>query len=490
MTERHSIRDVKNTFESILGENAKVIRDIDDTISKTKSDMETVGELYTRALDKFVTAQLRPINSEMLKSLSGLTNHKHDFEEKYHDDMAAARAAEIRLSGLVATHGEEKTLKQKLETLGSESATLGNQILKLSESIDRREKALKPVNYFNAAVEYKNKPKLNEEDIGYFSSKKGFAHAWAWLTDSHYRGGRALIRSFAEKGETIPSVQLAQRQDRDARGEKSTRVAEIAAESNRIQPVLKDMRAAADAAVSEMTVRENLKKQIVASFEDMSFFNRAAKKLGGKFPVFVTEQRAKLENLRKIHDGAVKTRQTVQQAGGKLDKHMSKLRRGASQSGSTRITIDLKGIQTSFAGMQTGVRTATAQMRQTSTAVRDYKFSPASSASSATSTAPGGMDPVFFMAVIMMSDITHVPSVPDVSVPDAGAAIGDSFNSAALDGAVGAIDVNVPDVNVSVPDISVPDISVPDISVPDISISVSDFGGGFSGGGGFDGGGF
>jgi len=87
------------------------------------------------------------------------------------------------------------------------------------------------------------------------------------------------------------------------------------------------------------------------------------------------------------------------------------------------------------------------------------------------------MDPVFVMAVIMMSDINHTASVPDVSVPGN---IGDSFNGAALDA------VNVPNIDIAVPDISV---SVPDISVPDVSFSSGGFdGGGFSGG--FDGGGF
>lgn len=488
MTERHSVRDVKNTFESILGENAKVIRDIDETISKTKSDMEAVDGLYTRALDKFVTSLLRPMDSEALKTLSGLTTGKRDFEQEYHNNMAAARASEIRLNGLVTAHGEEKTLKQKLDALSRESSALGAESLSLASAISRQEKTLRPVDGFNAQAAYTGKPKLDAEGIGYFSSKKGFSHVWSWMFDSHYRGGRALIKSFAEGGETIPAVQQSLADDTAQQEQKKARLEEMSAEANRLQPILKNMREAADGAHSEHTLRERLKKEVMAAFDDMAFFNRAAKKMGAKFPVFVTEQRAKLENLRKIHDGALKTRQTVQQAGGKLDKHMSKLRRAASSSGSTRISIDLNGIKTSFGGMQASVKAQSAQMRQTSSAVRDYKFSaaPSPQVSSAAASAPGGMDPVFFMAVIMMSDISHAPHVPDVSVPDAGSAIGDSFNSAAIDGAVGSVDVNVPDVNVSVPDISVPDISVPDISVPDVSISVSDFGGG----GGFDAGGF
>lgn len=476
MTTRHSVRDVKNTFEQILGDNAEAIREIDKTISQTKSDIESVQELYGRALDKFVTAQIRPLNSEVLKKLSTIAVTR-DFEQEYNDGTAAARAAEIRLNGLVATHGEQKTLKDKLQALSGESSTVGTESLRLAEGMAALRKTLMPVDGFNAVAERSGKPTLDAENIDYFSSKKGFSHAWSWLFDSHYRHGRALIRGFAEKGTTIPDTQKTLVEKTAAQAEKQARLDVMATEAGRLEEILKDMRHTAEKAVSPETLRERLKKEIVTAFDDVKFFNRAAKELGGAFPVFVTEQRAKLENLRKILDGAQKSKQAVQQAGGKLDKHMSKLRTAASRSGSTQMTIDLNGIKTGFGTMQKGVKAQAAQLRQTSTAVRDYKFTPSSSPAGASAAPAAGMDPVFFMAVIMMSDINHSVSVPDVSVPGN---IGDSFNSAALDA------VNVPSIDIAVPDISV---SVPDISVPDVSFSSGGFdGGGFSGG--FDGGGF
>jgi len=473
MNTRHSVRDVKNTFEQILGDNAETIREIDKTISQTKSDLESVQELYGRALDKFVTAQIRPMNSAVLKKLSTIAVTR-DFEQEYNDGTAAARAAEIRLNGLVATHGEQKTLKDKLQALSDESNTLGGESLKLAEGIGKLKSTLRPVNSFNIYAERIGKPKLEAENIDYFSSKKGFSHVWSWMFDTHYRHGCALIRDFAEQGTSIPETQKTLVEKTAAQAEKQARLDARAAEAGRIEPALKEMRDTAEKAVSPETLRERLKKEIVTAFDDVKFFNRAAKELGGTFPVFVTEQRAKLENLRKILDGAQKSKQAVQQAGGKLDKHMSKLRTAASRSGSTQMTIDLNGIKTSFGGMQKGVKTQAVQLRQTSAAVRDYKFTPSSSSAPAAA----GTDPVFFMAVIMMSDINHSASVPDVSV---SGNIGDSFNGAALDA------VSVPNIDVSVPDISV---SVPDISVPDVSFSSGGFdgGGGFSGG--FDGGGF
>jgi hypothetical protein len=474
MTTRHSVRDVKNTFEQILGDNAEALREIDKTISQTKSDIQDVESLYGRALDKFVTAQIRPLNSDVLKKLSAIAVTR-DFEQEFNDGITAARTAEIRLNGLVATHGAQDKLKYKLQVLSDESNKLGGESMALAGSASKLKSALRPVDSFNTYAERIGKAKLGAENIDYFSSKKGFAHVWSFLFDTHYRHGRALIRDFAAQGTTIPETQKSLAENTAAQAAKKARLDEMATESGGIDAVLKDMRAASEKAVSTETLRERLKKEIVTAFDDVKFFNRAAKTLGATFPVFVTEQRAKLENMRKILDGAQKSKQAVQQAGGKLDKHMSKLRTAASRSGSTQMTIDLNGIKTSFGGMQKGVKAQAVQLRQTSAAVRDYKFTPSSSPAAANAAPASGMDPVFFMAVIMMSDINHSVAVPDVSVPGN---IGDSFNGAALDA------VNVPDI--SVPDIAV---SVPDISVPDISFSSGGFdGGGFSGG--FDGGGF
>lgn len=485
---RHSVRDVKNTFEQILGENASVIKELDTTISYTQSDIETVNDLYSRALDKFVTAQIRPMNSEMLKTLSQQTGFVRDFEAEYKTNVANARAAEIRLNGLTTAHGDENALRGKLKKLNDENEKLDNEAAALRGNIKTLSIKLEPVDGFNAQTEsrYAGKPKLDAEDIDYFSSKKGFAHVWAWLTDSHYRQGRALIKSFTEQGAEIPATQADLASSKSTFEEKKTRITEVNAAVSTTEATLKEVRSTAAQAVSENTLRENLKKEIVTAFNDEKFFNKVAKTLGGKFPVFIVEQRAKLDNLRKLQGAAQKSKQTVQQAGGKLDKHMSKLRKAASRSGSTQITIDLNGIKSSFAGMQQGVRAQAGQVRQTSASVRDYNFSSNNNTASAAPAA--GVDPLMMMAVIMMSDIHHV-SVPDVS------SVGDSFNGAAIDaGSLSGIDnaVNIGNLDVSVPDIavSVPDISVPDISVPDISIDTGSFGGSFDGGGSFGGGGF
>ncbi|MDP2205672.1 MAG: hypothetical protein Q8K65_05140 [Alphaproteobacteria bacterium] len=476
MTTRHSVRDVKNTFEQILGDNAEALREIDKTISQTTSDIAGVDALYARALDKFITAQIRPMNSDVLKKLSDIAGTR-DFEQEFNDGVTAARTAEIRLNGLVTTHGSESKLKYKLQALSDESNKLGSESLKLAGVMGRLQSALRPVGSFNTYAERIGKPKLEAGTIDYFSSKKGFSHVWAFIFDTHYRHGRALIRDFAAQGTTIPDTQKSLGENAANQAEKKARLGEMAAEAGRIEPVLKDIRDTTAKAVSTETLRERLKKDIVTAFDDVTFFNRAAKTLGSTFPVFVTEQRAKLENLRKILDGAQKSKQAVQQADGKLSKHMPKLRTAASRSGSTQMTIDLNGIKTSFGGMQKGVKAQAVQLRQTSAAVRDYKFGASSSPAAASAAPAGGMDPVFFMAVIMMSDINHSVTVPDVSVPGN---IGDSFNGAALDA------VSVPNIDIAVPDIAV---SVPDISVPDVSISSGGFdGGGFSGG--FDGGGF
>ena len=476
---RHSVRDVKNTFEQILSENASVTRELDTAISYTQSDIETVNDLYTRALDKFVTAQIRPMNSEMLKTLSHQTGFLRDFEEEYKTNVANARAAEIRLNGLTTTHGEENAIRGKLKKLNDENDKLDGESAALQAHVKKLAKMLQPVDAFNARADKSgtNKPKLDAEGIGYFSSKKGIAHVWAWLTDGHYRQGGKLIKSFAEQGTEIPATQKDLADNKATLQEKKDKIAEVAAAAATTEATLKEVRSTAAQVLGEHTLRDNLKKEIVTAFNDEKFFNKVAKTLGGKFPVFIVEQRAKLDNLRKLQAAAAKSKQTVQQAGGKLDKHMCKLRKAASHSGSTQIKIDLNGIKTSFAGMQQGVRAQAGQVRQTSAAVRDYNFS--SNSNSASAAPSGGVDPLMMMAVIMMSDIQHVPT-PDVP------SVGDSFNGASIDAAGIDSAVNIGNLDVSVPDIVV---NVPDISVPDISIDTGGFSGGFDsggGGGGFD----
>lgn len=486
---RHSVREVKSTFEDILGENTRVLSELDKTISYTQSDIDSVNELYTRALDKFVTGQLRPMNSEMLTTLSGLTGGRRDFEQEYNRGLVTSREAEIRLNGLTTTHGTETALRAQYKQRITESEKLEGEVAVLDRTTANLARTLAPVDAFNAHAEKigKGHLKLDAEGVDYFSSKKGIAHVWAWLTDWHYHQGRELVKSFAKQGKQIPAVQQELADSKALRAEKGQRVSDIGTETTGMTAVLKDMRSTAEKVVSDTSLREKMKKDIMTSFDDQAFFSRAVKALGKKFPVFVVEQRAKLDNLRKLQTTAQKSRQTVQQAGGKLDKHMYKLRRAASRSGSTQITIDLQGIKTGFSQMQTGVRTQTTQLRQTSASVRDYKYD---SSASSTAYGAGGVDPLMVMTVIMLSDIQHTP-MPDFSAAIDSAA--GSFNAAsdALSGgidagglsgldAIGNMDVSVPDISVSVPDISVPDISVPDFSSYD--------GGGFSGGG-YDGGG-
>lgn len=472
--DKHSVRDVKNTFEEILGGNAETLREIDKTIAQAQSDIGTVEDLYSRAIDKFASAQVRPMNSDMLKTLSAIAGKGRDFEQEYKDAAEASRKAEIRLNGLVTTQGSESQLRDQLQKLNGQAQAADAAITQVSDTLRQINRTLSGVDDFNFSARASGKPQLAAGEIDYFSSKKGISHVWSWMFDGHYRSGRALIKSADIAGHDIPAMQSSREEQKSTLRSVKEQSADVTDKAQKTEKQLQETRSTAAQVIGDYALRENLKKEIVKSFDDIGFMNKVAHKLGGAFPVFAVEQRAKLENLRKILGGAQKTKQTVQDAGGKLDKHMSKLRRAASSSGSTKISIDLNGIKTNFGTMQASVKTQAVQLRQTSAAVRDYKPAATSSAASGAAAPVGGMDPVFFMAVIMMSDIQHT-AVPDVSVP---ANIGDSFNSAAIDNVnIGNLD------NISVPDIA---ISVPDISVPDISVSVSDS---FSGGG-FDGGSF
>lgn len=474
-----SVREVKAGFEEVLNDNNAALGELDAAVKSIALDKAGIEETYQRGLDKFVTSIIHPMNSDALKKLSYWMPSRSEegfasryLEREHQGRIRASQEAEIRLNGLTATHGSVQQMEKKYTVLSATAGGLKEDERKLAKTVSTIAENLAPVDAFNKRVAT-GKAKLDEEGIGYFSSKKGFSHVWAYLFDGHYRQGRAVIKAFSPNKDGIVAAQKSLTSFKAELFEKNEAKETAQEKAKAAEQVLTEMQTVEAQVHSEQKLRDVLKADIVDAMKDADRFGKVAKSLEGIFPQLLLEQRAKIENMAKLQEGAEKTRSAVRDANKKLDVHMPKLKKAVSRAGSKKISIDLDGIKAGYKPLQKGVRQQAKQMKQRSAAVGKYRYQPAPVASSAAASPAGGINALDVVMVAMILDMNNsIPDIPDVDV-------GGSFNDA-----VSGIDAGSFDV----PDISSLDISVPDISVPDISIDT----GGFSGGdfGGFSGGDF
>ncbi len=472
-----SVRDVKNGFDEILNDNDKALAELQGAVKSVATDKAGLQETYQRGLDRYIGGLIHPMNGAALKKISYWMPRSsedgfaaRDLEAEYRSRVTASQMAEIKLNGLTATNGSLAQMTKKVEGLNTRITALTGEISGIRDSIDAYDAKLAPVAAYNSRAEKQSKPQLTAEEIGYFSSKKGFSHVFAYLFDSHYRQGRGLIKAFTGK-ESIPEAQQVFADQKTAFAAKREEKETIIEKRDTAQGVLAEMQQTDAAVFSEQKLREDLKKEVLAAMEDAGRFGKVAKSLEDSFPQLLLEQRAKIEQFAQLQDGAEQTIRTVNDANKKLSVHMPKLKKAVSRQPSKKISIDLDGIRQSFKPLQKGVKAQAARVQQRSTAVSKYRYQPVP-ASGGSTQAAGGIDALDIVMIAMILDMSNdMPNVPDVDV-------GGSFNDA-----VSGID----SASFDIPDISKMDISVPDISVPDISIdtsSFSDFGGSF---GGFDG---
>ncbi len=479
-----SIREVKSEFETILNDNAKAVSQLQEALKSIETDKSNVQEIYTRALDRFVGDILHPLDKAALKTLSSLTTDKRDFEAQYNQARQDSSTADMRLNGLVATHGSVAQMNKTVVALNAVTETLTRETKVARDHILFYEKNLAPVDDFNKQAAAAGKAELKEGGIDYFSSKKGFAHVWAFVFDSHYRQGRSLIKSL-DDANTIVSLQASLQTEQGVLAEKKARHAQAEEKQVAAEAVLQDMEKTESRVVSDPDIRQQIKADILQQFESASYFGAVAAKMKDSFPQIVLENRAKLEHLGTLSAGGKKTLGVVSDANNKLDKHLPKLRKAISRGGGyKKMSIDMSSIKAGFKPLQVGVRKQAVQLKQRSATVRKTSYAPriAAAPQQGSAAASGSFTPLDAMMAFIIYD-----SLTDVGMAD----LGGSFNDA-VDGldAAGSVDVAGLDaVDMASVDVSVPDISVPDISVPDISIDVG--GGGFDfGGGGGDFGGF
>ena len=512
------VREVRDTFSKLINDNNKAVGKLQESIRDIQGKRDATEKTYETMVDRFAGSLFWPsLDEENLGKLSASLGNSIDFVQTFKDAMTASREAEIRLNALTATHGEETTLEEKVRNIQQHINTAEGKEEKLRTSIAYADRALSAVDVFNKDAK-EGAPKLNEAEIGYFSSKSGFAHAWSWLVNSHYREGRALIKEMKNDGDDIVTLQKGLVADTPALADAKVVTQALVADRKEVEAPLKEIRDAAEGVFTEQQIAEGMKLQVTGLLADRDFFNKLAIDMGGAFPSSAVELRAKLEGFDKLEDGANKSIKGLQSASANLDKHMYKINKAANKKPYMDVKVDVEKIKKGYNAQAVLATHKAEEIKKASTSIDTY--------SGPVSPVYVGYNPLDFYMGFMISDMLnhshHDHGHAVAAAADAGSGLTDAASAAsAIDPAVINDTLGIPDNiatdmnldldnltpalsdselsslgdsfndaagNLDVGSLDVGSFDVPDISVPDISIDIGsiDVGGGFDFGGGID----
>ncbi|MEZ0260351.1 MAG: hypothetical protein ACAH80_05035 [Alphaproteobacteria bacterium] len=485
-------REVKETFEKILDDNNAAIRDLEGAINQTQSDKASLETSYATSINRFATSLFTPkLNEATLDKLSWITDGKTNFVQEYRAQVEDSRLSEIKLNALTATHGEFDVLDDRLKGLRKEVKAAIAHERDLSETANVSALRLRQVDRFNAEAPA-GAAKLEEASIGYFNSKTGVNHLINWMFNGHYRRGRALIKSFAEDGATIPAVQKQLVDERAAVATAVEATKAVVARKDEVEKPHLEMQQLAEKVKSNDDIAEGLTHKLTDLLDDRAFFCRAVASLGQEFPQAPIEMRSKIEGMGKLVQSTRNTVTSLRQSGAKLEKNLPKLRKAASKNSRKNINVDLPKIKKGFKAQQTMAKHKAAEVRKASTSMKDYS---GSSSGGPIYSAPDPLD--FYMGFMIADMLTHhhhhadvassaasaVSSAPDpavlneaIGIPDNVAAdagldldnLSPSLSDAEMGDLSGAFNdagsLDVGDIgNVDVPDVDVPDFEMPDL---------------------------
>jgi hypothetical protein len=235
-------REVKDCFESLIGENQAVIRQLENTIAETKLDKAPLEKIYAKMMESFAASLLSPPSEEALAKLSAASGGKIDFMQSYREQMNDSRQAEIRLNGLTATHGELPVLEARFDEAQRELSAAQKTQREKDFAADTLATTLEPVTEFNALAGPAGKPLLQENSMAYFT-RSGVNHVFSWLFNSHYRRGHGIIKDMEAP---VPELQkqLAAAQASAAAATGVVRTA--AGKKSEVEAPLKEMRGTAE----------------------------------------------------------------------------------------------------------------------------------------------------------------------------------------------------------------------------------------------------
>ena len=393
---------VRDTFRKLINDNKNAVEKLRESIRDIQGKRNATEKTYDTMIDRFAGSLFWPsLDEENLGKLSASLGNSIDFVQTFKDAMTASREAEIRLNALTATHGEETKLEDKVRSIQQQVNKAEEKEEKLETAIRTATRALSPVDEFNAGAK-EGAPKLNEADIGYFSSKSGFAHVWSWMVNSHYREGRAIIKEMAQGGNDIVTLQKNLAADTAALPDAKSATQALVAERKEVEKPLAEIRETASGVFTEQQIADGMKLQVAGLLADRDFFNKLASEMGPAFPVAAVELRAKLEGFDKLEDGANKAIKGLQSASSNLDKHMYDLDKAANKKPykETNVTDQkLQEIKQSYGAQAVLARHKASEIKKASTSIDTY--------SGPSAPVYVGYDPLDFYMGFMIADMLH-----------------------------------------------------------------------------------
>lgn len=523
-----SIREIRDTFSSLMDGNRSVQSLLEKTRSQTRDKSNAAKKDYNTLLEQFVLLALLQHDSkpEILQKMSAGFSENMNLGDMYRAQIRHNNENISEYSRLTDIHGPLDKLQASMTRLNGEIGKIKNEKTAVLEQIDHDREILKPVDVFNAQAQKAGRPAIDsQQGVDYYHSKTGLNFVAALVFDGHYRRGRELIESFREEhGLSILEVQarlkrsLEQPQMMDNKMD-ALRKAEPAAQApiGKMSDLKKEIQ-------TEDQVLQQAKEGIVHYLDDPRFFNKVAAALGDEFPTEAVQLRAKIESYAKVEEGLTQNIDILKKATENLDKPMYKLNKGVRNGkGSKRVDIDLDGIRKSYKDLQAASKKRAEGVQDINLSIENFKFTPEQmdkiSAAAASASVPdmtamsvssgaasratsSGPDFLTMYMLLMVHDMSfnHMHSsidngllhstfngIPgdlsrDLGLPsfDAGSVM-DSFNhSSGLD----SLHIDTGNFNV---DTSAFNFDTPSFDVGSSSFDFGGGGGGFdAGGGGFD----
>lgn len=379
-----------------------------------------------------------------------------------------------------------KEAEKKAESLESVKSTARQTDVNISVLTNRRA----DIDEHNA----KCKSKLTPETAGKFRPFK----FWQFIFNSEYRSGYTALRNYEAKGAKFAAddalLTTLNATLSDIRRDISARQADIGGlhESIRGLNAIKDEIGTLE---SNLQGHEGILKAVRATVFQLALNHPAfaaglATDAGETLGRPIVAAPLNIQALRKSEALLEAQMKGVVTTKDKLEKPMSKLRRGASQAGSKSIRIDLDGIEKAVNDLERSSKKRSSDAAAFRSGVADFR--------------PNYNDDTGFMmlqSVLLWNALTpHVDTsycnhvlgnlqdvtpnipdtsctVPDTSMPSFDAGLSGDFNTSALD------NCTIPDTsNLQVPDFQMPnfdvpsiDVSVPAIDIPTISVDVPTF---------------
>ena len=494
-----SPRQVRDTFQQLIRDNNQAVRELESSIKSIRSDRAPVEKLYATMAERFATSVLSPsLDEETLNAISKATKGRVDFVQSYAQQMTESRQSEIRLNALTATHGPMENLQKRMREIQQQVNNADENASGIGRGVASRAAALKPVDKFNAEAA-EGAPKLEEGSIAYFSSKKGFAHAWSWLFNSHYRHGRSVMKEAEQGGVSIPDQQKQLATERANLAAAKATVRELVAQRLEVEKPFREMQGVAPRVQTEEQVVQGLKQNLLSLLEDRDSFNETVKALGTKFPAHAVELRAKVEGFTKLEAGARKSIEGLEATTKKLNEPIYNLDKAVSHKPGMDIKTDLDKTQKGVKVQQTLAKHKAEEIKKASTSIGKYD--------GASSSGPVyvGIDPLDIYLGFMIADMLshdhhhHVGEAASAAVTDVAtpAAAFDGVDASVVNDTLGIPDNVAADVGLDMdnltPDLSGMDLSgldgafndvagidvgtlevpdIPDISVPDIDLDI------------------